>query len=81
MSHPATIKGKLSMPIDPTTLAEARALVAKVGMADFATASATPASTVGHPVPHLSTMMKTNIIGKPPLDSLIIKGLDSKLRK
>ncbi|WP_425952868.1 hypothetical protein [Ralstonia pseudosolanacearum] len=38
------------MPIDPTTLAEARALVVKAGMADFAPAGASPASTGGDPV-------------------------------
>ncbi len=38
------------MPIDPTTLAEARALIAKAGMADFVPPSEAPVSTGGDPV-------------------------------
>lgn len=38
------------MPIDPTTLAEACALVAKAGMVDFTPSNAAPASTGGHSV-------------------------------
>lgn len=39
------------MPIDPNTLAEARALVVNAGMADFVPASASPPSNGGHAVP------------------------------
>ncbi|HEX7748642.1 MAG TPA: hypothetical protein VF445_07825 [Bordetella sp.] len=38
------------MSIDPTVLAEARALVEKAGMADFVLTTAAPASTSGQPV-------------------------------
>jgi len=38
------------MPIDPNTLAEARALVVNAGMADFVPTSTAPASTGGQPI-------------------------------
>lgn len=39
------------MPLDPTALAEARALVASRGMSDFSPSSFAPTSTGGTPVP------------------------------
>ncbi|MBN6729290.1 hypothetical protein [Burkholderia multivorans] len=56
------------MPIDPIVLAEARALVAEAGMANFTPASAAPASTGGQPVAIALIDPPARVSGVPNFD-------------
>jgi hypothetical protein len=56
------------MPIDPTTLAEALALVAKAGMGEFVPTTAAPASAGGAPIAITLIDPVVRSIGTPNFD-------------
>ena len=57
------------MPIDPTVMAEARALVVKAGMADFVPVGSSPASTGGMPVAIALIDPPKRVTGIPNFDT------------